>query len=61
MGFQPVGLGNKDFGLDVVGKKDFEPVALGHEDLGPTIARLDPNLVLAKVDPIDMYIRLSTT
>jgi len=58
MGFESVGPEHKDFGPIVLGQEDFEPVALGHEDLGTTAAGLDPDLVLAKVDPVDMYIRV---
>ena len=61
MGFEPFGPIHKDFGPVVLGQKDFEPVSLGHEDLGPAAAGLDPDLVLVKVDPIDMYIRVVIT
>lgn len=59
--FPLVVLRHKDFGPIALGQKDLEPVALGHQDLGSPTAGIDPNLVLAKVDPVDMSIRVVAT
>ena len=47
MGFEPVSAGHKNCALSI----------LGHTDFSPT-AGLDPSLALARVDPIDMSIRV---
>ena len=53
-------LRHMDFGPTTLGQKDYVPISLGHQDFGLVVARLVSGLVLAAVDPIDMYIRDAT-
>lgn len=50
-----------DFGLAVLRQKEAEPVALGHKDFVDVAAGLDPDLVLTRVDPVDMSIKVVST
>ena len=58
-GFEPTALGHKDFSPDAHRHKYFEFIAPGHKDFEPAATGLD--LDLAKVAPIDMNTRVSTT
>lgn len=59
--FEPFGPGHKDFRPVILGQENFEPTALGHEDLGLVAVGLEPDLILARVDPVDRYTRVVAT
>ena len=49
-----------DCTLAVIAHRDFIPASHGQKDYGPIVAGLVLGLVLARVDPVDMYIRVVT-
>lgn len=59
-GFLPISHGQNDFGPTALGHMDFSLASHGHKDFGPATVGIDLDLSLAKVDPVDMNIRVST-